>query len=74
MSYKIVQLRVTAKIAENPQKCQPYSLAYDELNSIQFQLLIRNAWLKAGYDGSNIEIFNIKMLEIFVLIMLQIFV
>ncbi len=34
-----------------------YSLAYDELNSTQFEPLIRNAWLKAGYDGSNIEIF-----------------
>ncbi len=35
-----------------------YSLAYDQLNSIQFQPLIRNAWLKAGYDGSNAEIYQ----------------
>ncbi len=35
-----------------------YSLAYDELNSIQFQPLIRNAWLKAGNDVYNIEIYQ----------------
>ncbi len=35
-----------------------YSLAYDQLNSIQFQPLIRNVWLKAGYDGSNTEIYQ----------------